>query len=72
MPSISYGRCLIPDLLAARGWTQRQLAEHSGVNEKVISFYTTRTRGRMSLVLAVQLADALEVSPRDLYEWPQE
>lgn len=72
MPSISIGRSLIPDLLEARGWTQRQLAEHSGVNERVISYYTTGARVRMSLVLAVQIADALDVSPRDLYEWSYE
>lgn len=69
MPVFSTGRCLIPDLLEARGWTQRQLAEHSGVHENVISFYTTGRRRRMSLLLAVQIADALEVSPRALYEW---
>lgn len=66
---VKTGRCLIPDLLEARGWTQRQLAEHSGVDERVISFYTTGRRVKMSLLLAVQLADALDVSPRNLYEW---
>lgn len=66
---VSIGRCLIPDLLEARGWSQRQLAEHSGVDERVISFYTTGRRVKMSLLLAVQLADALDVSPRALYEW---
>jgi transcriptional regulator with XRE-family HTH domain len=72
MPSISYGRCLIPELLEERGWTQRLLADKSGVSEKVISFYTTARRTKMSLVIAVQLADALDISPRDLYEWTQE
>lgn len=43
------GRSLIPNLLATRGWTQRQLAEHSGVDEKVISFYSTGRRKNMSL-----------------------
>jgi transcriptional regulator with XRE-family HTH domain len=66
---VSIGRCLIPDLLEARGWTQRQLAEHSGVDERVISFYSTGRRVKMSLIVAVALADALEVSPRDLYMW---
>ncbi|GMK47598.1 hypothetical protein PghCCS26_47280 [Paenibacillus glycanilyticus] len=65
-------RCLISELLKERGWTQRLLAEKSGVSEKVISFYTTDRRTQMSLVIAVQLADALDVSPRDLYEWTQE
>lgn len=62
-------RCLIPDLLAKRGWTQRQLAEVAGVDEREISFYTTGKRKKMSLPFAVMLADALKCSPRDLYEW---
>lgn len=66
---VTIGRCLIPDLLEARNWTQRQLAEHSGVDERTISFYVTGRRNSMSLQLSVALADALEVSPRDLYEW---
>jgi transcriptional regulator with XRE-family HTH domain len=66
---VSVGRCLIPNLLASRGWTQRQLAEHSGIDERVISFYSTGRRKKMSLLIAVALSDALGVSPRDLYEW---
>lgn len=66
---VSIGRSLIPNLLEARGWTQRQLAEHSGVDERVISFYSTGRRKNMSLIVAVSLSDALNVSPRDLYEW---
>jgi len=69
MRRYAIGRCLIPDLLEARGWTQRQLAEHSGVDERVISYYTTGRRKKMSLELSVALSDALEVSPRALYEW---
>ncbi|MCU6709303.1 helix-turn-helix transcriptional regulator [Paenibacillus sp. J5C_2022] len=65
-------RCAIPDLLEKYGWTQRQLAEKSGVDEREISFYTTGRRMRMSLATAVMLADALNVNPRELYEWSSE
>jgi len=67
--SVTVGRCLIPAILKQRGWTQRYLAEISGVDERTISFYTTGRRRQMSLELAVSLSDALRVSPRDLYEW---
>jgi transcriptional regulator with XRE-family HTH domain len=66
---LTVGRCLIPDLLDKRGWTQRKLADESGVDEAVISFYTTGRRKKMTLEVAVALADALKVNPRDLYEW---
>jgi len=69
---ITVGRCLIPDLLESRGWTQRQLAELSGVDERIISFYATGRRRRMTLETAVALADTLGVSPRELYEWSTE
>ncbi|ANY67690.1 hypothetical protein BBD42_15365 [Paenibacillus sp. BIHB 4019] len=65
---ISVGRCLIKDLLVERNWTQRQLAERSGVDEGIISFYATNRRKNMSLLVAIRLADALDISPRDLYE----
>jgi len=63
------GRCLISDLLEAKRMSQRDLALLSGVDERVISFYTTGRRNRMSLEVAVALADALGVGPRDLFEW---
>jgi len=70
--SVTVGRCLIPAILKQRGWTQRQLAEVTGIDERVISFYTTGRRRKMSLDIAVNIADALRVSPRDLYEWSPE
>lgn len=62
------GRSLIPDLLAERNWTQRYLAERAGVKEKALSHYVLGIR-RMPLDAAVAIADALDVQPRDLYEW---
>ncbi|GGF88078.1 helix-turn-helix domain-containing protein [Paenibacillus abyssi] len=63
------GRCYIPELLHKRGWTQRRLADVSGVSEKTISHYTTGERKHMTIDVAVSLADALGVSPRDLFEF---
>jgi len=62
-------RCLIPDLLAARGWKQRQLAEHSGIDEKTISKYATNRLKEMPLSIAIPIAEALDVKERMLYEW---
>jgi transcriptional regulator with XRE-family HTH domain len=67
--SITIGRCLIPRLLQQRGWTQQDLADRTGVDKRTISYYCTNTRKKMPLYLAVTLADVLEVSPRDLFEW---
>lgn len=63
------GRCLIPRLLTYRNWTQQDLADRIGVDKRTISFYCTGARKKMPLYLGVLIADALEVSPRDLYEW---
>lgn len=62
------GRCLVSDILDSRGWTQRELALRSGVKEKAISHYVLGRR-RMPLSAAIAIADALNVHPRELYEW---
>jgi putative transcriptional regulator len=63
------GRCLIPDLLNKRGWTQQDLVDRTGISKGTISAYCTEYRTRMLLLNAVIIADALGVEPRDLYEW---
>lgn len=62
-------RCLIPDLLAERNWTQRQLAAHSGIDTKTISKYATFTQKEMPISIAIPIADAFGVKERMLYEW---
>lgn len=61
------GRCLLPDLLAKRGWSQRDLAEKSGFTQTQISDFATNRR-TMSLPTAVWIAGALGCSVDDLYE----
>lgn len=62
-------RCLIPDLLESREWTQRQLADHCGISEQTLSKYITMTTRDMPLAVAIPVADALGVPERSLYEW---
>ncbi|CDN42032.1 helix-turn-helix transcriptional regulator [Paenibacillus sp. P22] len=70
---IKVGRCRIREFRLALGWTQENLSERSGVGRTSISQYETKSHGEgMPLVTAVALADALGVSPRDLYEWLNE
>lgn len=66
---LTIGRCLIPDLLNARGRTQQDLAVRTGISESTISAYCTKYRVKMPLVTAVIIADDLGIEPRDLYEW---
>lgn len=69
MSRVKSVRCLIPQLLHDRGWKQQDLADKTGLDKRIISFYCTNTRNRMTLATAVVIADILRVSPRDLYEW---
>lgn len=55
-------RCLIPELLVKRNWTQRRLADHSGIDAKLISKYATFKQKEMPLSANAPLADALGVT----------
>lgn len=63
------GRCRIRELRKALGWSQRYLSERSSVGTTTLSQYESGKRKKMPLVIAVPIADALGVSPRDLFEW---
>lgn len=65
-------RCLIPELLVRLEWTQRQLSERCGISEQTLSKYITMTVRDMPLAVAIPIADALDVSERELYEWARE
>ncbi|MDB5055760.1 MAG: helix-turn-helix domain protein [Bacilli bacterium] len=65
--NLSYGRCLLDQLLMEKGWSQQKLAEVTGINFKQISFYVTNSRV-MSLKNAIIIADALGCAVHDLYE----
>ncbi|WP_171681331.1 helix-turn-helix domain-containing protein [Paenibacillus planticolens] len=66
---VTIGRCRIPEFLNARGWSQQDLVDRTGISKGTISAYCTEYRTRMHLLNAVLIADALGVEPRDLYEW---
>lgn len=69
------GRCRVAEILREINWTQQELADHSGLDKRTISFYATNRRKKMPLQVAVIIADTiasktdLVVNPRDLYEW---
>ncbi|MCY9587504.1 helix-turn-helix domain-containing protein [Paenibacillus alvei] len=69
------GRCRVVDILREIGWSQQDLANHSGLDKRTVSFYATNRRKKMPLQIAVIISDTInnktdvEVSPRDLYEW---
>ncbi|WP_164763006.1 helix-turn-helix domain-containing protein [Paenibacillus humicus] len=66
---ILVGRCRIRELRKARGWTQKDLSDRSSIGRTTLTQYETGKRKKMPLVIAVPIADALDVSPRDLFEW---
>lgn len=66
--TIQVGRCLIPDLLAKKGWTQRDLSHKTGISEGSMSDYVTK-RTIMGVKNAKVIAVALECTMDDLYEW---
>ncbi|MCD9024364.1 helix-turn-helix domain-containing protein [Cohnella silvisoli] len=56
-------------MLKTRGWSQRDLAILADIDEGTLSSYTTGRTANMPLAVAVAVADALGVHPRELYEW---
>lgn len=62
------GRCLIGELLDKRGWSQRELARISSVPKTNISDYI-KGKYKISIVHAKNVADALDCTIEDLYEW---
>ncbi|MFC3791715.1 helix-turn-helix domain-containing protein [Paenibacillus sp. GCM10012307] len=59
----------MPELLESRKWTQRQLADKAGISEQAVSHYVNDRRKRIPLDIAIPLADAFNVHPRELVEW---
>lgn len=62
------GRCLLPQLLKAKGLTQQDLADKLSIPKSQISEYATGRRV-MSLKTANAIAGALGCTIDDLYEW---
>lgn len=64
----SVGKCYIRDRRLAKGWTQLQLEEKSGVRTPDISSYENEIETPI-LIKAKALAYALDCNVDDLYEW---
>lgn len=61
-------RSLIPNLLERRGWTQAFLEERANLKPKSLSPYITGRNKNLPITLAIPVADALGVHPRELVE----
>ncbi|MNR93695.1 hypothetical protein D3C72_247540 [compost metagenome] len=68
MEHVSRGRCLLPDLLAQKGWTQTFYAERSGRSVRMVSHFCNNKRAMLPedmYVASMLLGCRME----DLYEW---
>jgi DNA-binding XRE family transcriptional regulator len=68
MAAYKVGRCLLQKRLNEIVMTQQQLSEKIHMPKQQISDYATN-RKRMSLGTAKTIADALNCTIDDLYEW---
>ncbi|MNW45655.1 hypothetical protein D3C74_229260 [compost metagenome] len=69
--NISRGRCLLPDLLKQREWTQTFFAERSGRSVRMISHFCNGKRAMLPEDMYVA-SMILECRMEDLYEWIHE
>jgi transcriptional regulator with XRE-family HTH domain len=60
-----YAAANVRRLRLLAGWTQEVLAEHAGIDWRSVQD-VERARTNFTLAVLVNLADALEVDPRDL------
>lgn len=68
MPHPRRGVCLLGHLLQVKGITQTQLAERTGVSQRMISYYANNEK-RMNVDAAKAIAAALNCRIEDLYKW---
>lgn len=69
--AIRIGRCRLKAILRRQKMTQTELAKKIGLTPQRISDYAN-DRYMLSLLLAVQIADVLNVSVIELYEWSKD
>jgi putative transcriptional regulator len=65
------GRCRIQELLDAKGMTQKELADKTGMSKQYINDKARNKRGEHGMWIdsAKTIASALNCSIDDLYEW---
>ncbi|OXL83198.1 hypothetical protein BCV73_08980 [Paenibacillus sp. SSG-1] len=68
MEQISRGRCLLPDLISARGWTQAQYADKCGRSPRMVSHFCLNERVMLPEDMYIA-AKIFKCRMEDLYEW---
>ncbi|OMC71073.1 hypothetical protein BK126_02880 [Paenibacillus sp. FSL H7-0326] len=68
--NISRGRCLLPDLIASRGWTQADYADKSGRHPRVISHFCNNKRVMLPEDMYIA-SKIFKCRMEDLYEWEE-
>lgn len=68
MLKVSRGRCLLPDLLQRKEWSQTYYAKRSGRSIRMISYFCSGERAMLpeDMYVASMLLDC---RMEDLYEW---
>ena len=68
--NISRGRCLLGNLIKAKGWTKAEYARRSGRSKRMISYICANKTPMMpeDIYIAEVLLDC---NFRDLYEWQE-
>ena len=62
------GKCLLPQILRQKDFSQQELAENIAVTRQQIHKYVTSDRV-MTLEIAYNISKILDCSIEDLYEW---
>lgn len=62
-------RLRVPELLRERGWTARDLAEHTGLHYNTATQLARGYFDRIGLNTIAVLCDGLNVQPEDLFEY---
>lgn len=69
MTKMTVGKCLLESILEKSQLTQIDISRMTGITKQEINSYV-RNRRTMSLATAKTIANALNCTIDDLYEWP--
>lgn len=69
MASPPRGKCLLQSLLDKADLTQTELAQKTGISQRMISYYAS-DRNRMLVDTARVISTSLNCRIEDLYKWP--
>jgi len=60
--------CTLADVLKQRGWTNRRLAQETGLTANTIS-NVARASSLVSLLSLAKICQVLELKPGDMLQW---